>query len=560
MMKIENKVLSEYENMKLLSYKELPADFSEGVYWDELKDLYVPGVLKGCFHDESGRLKLLFSEKDNHVGVIAATRLGKTTSYIIPTVLAFAIQKIKRNMVICDPKGEIYQACAATLQKEGYEVKLLNFRDQDHSEYWNKMTEIYRAYVRAKHTIDEVELVEVDGVAKNRFLGRIYDDLEKLERAINEMQMRRESEVDKMISSFALMVCPTFSSKDPTWEDGARQLFEAFIYGMLEDSERRDNPITEHNFSMNTLIKILDSIVVGDSEVNDNGFFTLRNDDSKALTMARDILISTPRATRAGYYATLTTKISAFREVTTRTITSCNSFEFSELMKGKPVAIFIDFRDEIRLSYQTIQLFIQSLYTFLIGEANKITPFHKLEVPWYFVLDEFGNFPAIKDFDTVISACAGRNIWFILVMQSYAQLENVYEGKVAKIVRDNLNVKVFFGSNDYTTLKEFSNECLLMTRIAPSGALNGEGENILAREIETIPLVTMSTLAQLEAGDCLVREVNKPVLASRMERYFTCAEMKDLPKANEADYVCKKVDPFDKKYLFRVRKAKKRGF
>ena len=554
MMRIENKVLSEYENMQLLRYDELPEDHPQSVYWDELHTRYMPGVLKGCFR-VNGRLKLFFSEQDNHVGVVAATRQGKTTSYIIPTVLSNALQKIKRNMVICDPKGEIYQACAATLVREGYDVKLLNFRDQDHSEYWNQFTEIYRAYLRARDTLDEVVLVESNGRVKNQFLGRVYTDLGKLDRAVNEVRSRRMGEVEKMISSYALMVCPSLSVKDPSWEDGARQLLEAFIYGMLEDIDRHDNPITEDNFSMNTLIKIVDSIVVGDTEVKDHGFFTGRKDDSKALILARDILISTPRNTRAGYYTSLVTKLAPFREVTTRTITSCNSFEFSDLIGGKPVAIFIDFRDELRLSYHTIQLFIQSLYTFLIGVANTL-PNHRLEVPWYFVLDEFGNFPAIKDFDTVISACAGRNIWFILVMQSYAQLDNVYEGKVAKIVRDNLNVKVFFGSNDYSTLTEFSNECLSHTRIAPMGALNGEDEYIRTRQPETIPLVTRSRLALLTAGECVVREVNKPVLSSRMERYFLCEEMNSLPKADERDYICN-IDPYADKYLYTVKRLRK---
>lgn len=557
MMRIENKVLSEYENMLLVHYDELPEDHPGGVYWDELHKVYMPGVLKGCFR-VNGRLKLFFSEQDNHVGVVAATRQGKTTSYIIPTVLANAMQKVKRNMVICDPKGEIYQTTAATLVKEGYDVKLLNFRDQDHSEYWNPMTEIYRAYLRARDTIDEVKLIDTDGVAKNEFLGRIYTNVTKLDRAINEVKARRMGEVEKMISAYALMVSPSLSQKDPSWEDGARQLLEAFIYGMLEDIDRHDNPITEKNFSMNTLIKIVDAITVGDTEVHDHGFFTGRKDDSKALILARDILISTPRNTRAGYYTTLTTKLAPFREVTTRTITSCNSFEFADLIGDKPVAVFIDFRDELRISYHTIQLFIQSLYTYLIGVANTM-PNHRLDVPWYFVLDEFGNFPAIKDFDTVISACAGRNIWFILVMQSYAQLDNIYEARVAKIVRDNLNVKVFFGSNDYSTLTEFSNECLSHTRIAPMGALNGEDEHIRTRQPETIPLVTRSTLALLKAGDCVVREVGRPVLASRMERYFLCKEMNDLPKADERDYVCR-IDPYDEKYLYTLKRLRKSSF
>ena len=82
----------------------------------------------------------MYSSDENHVGVIAATRLGKTTSYVIPTILSFARQKIKRSLIISDPKGEVYKYTAEELKKQGYEIKLLNFRNYRKSECWNMLT------------------------------------------------------------------------------------------------------------------------------------------------------------------------------------------------------------------------------------------------------------------------------------------------------------------------------------------------------------------------------------------------------------------------------------
>ncbi|HIS35627.1 TPA: TraM recognition domain-containing protein [Candidatus Scatousia excrementigallinarum] len=163
-------------------------------------------------------------------------------------------------------------------------------------------------------------------------------------------------------------------------------------------------------------------------------------------------------------------------------------------------------------------------------------------------------FPALRDFDTTISACAGRNIYFTLVIQSYAQLNNVYGKDVAEIILDNLNVKIFLGSNNYDTLQQFSRECGEMTRISPLSALNGSRSEIEHYELETIPLITRSRLSCFEPGECVVLEANcDHVLLSRLERYYLCPEFSSLPMASEHEYTCA-VNPFDEKYLFTIKK------
>ena len=206
-------------------------------------------------------------------------------------------------------------------------------------------------------------------------------------------------------------------------------------------------------------------------------------------------------------------------------------------------------RDEVKTNYAVISLFVQDLYIYLIKEANKRAN-GKLEVPWYFVLDEFGNFPRMRDFETVISACRGRNIYFSLVIQSYAQLEGVYGKNTAEIIKDNLNVHIFIGSNNYDTLEAFSRECGKVTRVAPLSALNGDSELMNLYQLETIPLLPVSTLAHLEEGECVVTEANTgEVLWSKLERYYKCKEFERIPydrseRANRAD-------PLDKKYNYK---------
>lgn len=553
-MKTSNELLQGYENTALVHYDDADG-LPNTVNYEDLPDLQVSGVLKAN-RKVNGKLVQTYSALENHVGVIAATRLGKTTSYVIPTVLSFARQKVKRSMIISDPKGELYRLTAATLAKEGYRVKLLNFRDYRCSECWNLLTPVYRKYRKAISVCDEVTLEQTENGERNRFRGKIYEDQTELDEDIERITKMLLDEVENDVDTVASMFITTESKRDPYWEDSAREVLKGFLWAMLEDSEKEENPITEDTFSFNTVLNILASIKDDNgASYEDEGYFSDRGESSRAYRLVKNILLENGNVTRRCILAVFNTKMAPFRECAMRLITSCNSFEMSELAEG-PIALFIDYRDELKVHYQIISLFIQDAYRFLIEHANENSG-GKLKTPFYFMLDEFGNFPAIRDFDTTISACGGRNIFFMLIIQSYAQLNNVYGRDVAEIIRDNLNVHVFLGSNNPETLDAFSKECGLRTRISPLSALNGRSEDIEHYQIETIPLVPKSALSHLAVGECVITEANSGfVLFSKMERYYLCDEFKDLPQLSEREYRCS-VNPFDKRYTYTPTKPSK---
>lgn len=550
-MKINELLLSGYDNSILKNFNELRPGVLNTHRFKEICDKAVAGVLKANFYKD-GELIQMYSQNENHVGVIAATRLGKTTSYVIPTILSFAFQKIKRSMIISDPKGELYKFTAQTLRDNGYEVKLLNFRDYRKSECWNILTPIYRKYVAVKNIPKEVVFVEDEkGTALNSFRGKAYKSQTELDETIETLINFGLDDVGNDIDTIANMIAPTLSTKDPYWEDTARELLKAFIWAMLEDTQDKSNPITEDTFSFSTILSVMSTFKdEGSSAYGDKGYFSSRPHTSRAYEMAHYAILENAPTTRRCVISSFNAKMSVFRENAMRLITSCNSFDMSELTGEKPIAIFINYRDELKVHYQIISMFVQDAYRFLIERATE-KPNGKLDVPFYFILDEFGNFPQIKDFENTISACAGRNIWFILIIQSYAQLDSVYHDN-AKIIRDNLNMHVFFGSNNPSTLEEFSRECGNMTRISPLSALNGREEEITQFEKETIPLVPKSRLAHFDQGECIITEANCGyVLLSKLERYYTCEELNGLPQVDVSDYEVK-VNPSDKRYNYRV--------
>lgn len=539
-----------HENMKLVRYDELAEEGIKTVKYSELGNFTNDGVLKACFHDENGELVQLYTEQGNHVGVIAATRLGKTTSYVVPTIISFAKQKVKKSFIVSDPKGEIYRITAETLKKEGYKIKLMNFRDYKHSEFWNPLTPIFRKYKKMQAVYDSVEAVQIDGEWKYKFNGKIYDDQEHLDRDVEDERKDILDDLSNDIDNMCRLVVTTVVVKDPTWEDGVRSLFKAFIYAMLEDSEKEENPITEETFSLDTIFRIVSTFGENSRSdgVFDKGYFSSRDEKSQAYILAKPIIIDVYGNTRGSYMSVWQDKFSGFMELITRRITSCNSFEIDELGDG-PIALFLCYRDELKAHFATITMFVQNAYAYLIEKASANRN-GKLDVPFYFILDEFGNFAPIKDFATTISACAGRNIWFILIVQSYAQLSAVYGADVSSVIRDNLNVHAFFGSNNPETLEEFSRECGQYTRISPLSAANGRGVDIEKYELETLQLVTKSRLSHFSPGECIVTEANCGyVLLSSLERYFGCDEFASLPECDYRDYVVE-INPSDDKYRY----------
>lgn len=543
-------ILSGYENMPLLYYTDDAASkLPNIVSYEDLPNRDIVGVLKSNRYVD-GKLVQQYTTNENHVGVIAATRLGKTTSYIIPTILSNANRKVKRSFIVSDCKGEIYRTTAVTLRNAGYKVKLINFRDYLHSECWNPLTPIFRKYQRALHIADEVQAVDLPNNCYGyEFQGEVYSNQLDLDKVIRRVKKMIIDDAYNDIDQIATTIINSEATKEPYWTDSARELLKAFLIAMLEDSTKAVDPITEETYSFNTILELSGSMSAADEKrFNDEGYFSRRPSQSKAYKIVKGILINNAGTTAACILSIFYSCMAVFKDVAPRVITSANSFEMSELIDG-PTAVFIDYRDESKMHYQLISLFVQETYKYLIGYANE-QPMGKLEVPFYMILDEFGNYPKINNFETVISASGGRNIYFILVLQSYAQLGNVYGKDVAEIIRDNLNMHVFFGSNNPETLEMFSKECGKITRVSPISAYNGSKDYVEKYEIETIPSVPKSMLSHFEPGECIITEANSGyVLFSRLERYFLCDEFKNLPQEECKQYKCS-INPFDEKYTY----------
>ena len=516
-----------YDNSILCDYTTYQENHPESTfYYDDLKNHEIHGLPICSSRDKSGRLRVTFTD-NTHILAIGATRSGKTTGYIIPTVNFLHAKGNKPSMVISDPKLELYRQTAQGFIDDGYRVLLYNFQDHRHSNHWNPLTDIYRTYQKYLHMEELVTVVEEGGNIYNQFMGKIYESQEDLDTAIRHEKEDLYSVVDNMIISLAGAICPVKKETDPYWEMTSAALIQGFLWGMLEDSDPThcDNPITENTYSFDTMLRIFErfNILDDNNSLNDAGYFSTRPMTSRARELVYNSIIRlSATSTRSCIMSSFLTAIKKLQDISIRNITKANSFSMEELDDGTPTVIYIAYKDEDTLHYDIISMFISNLYTTLITTARKKGG--KLDTPFYFLLDEFGNFPAFNSFEKVISACGGRNLWFVLVVQSYAQLYRVYGKETAEIIIDNLNMHIFFGSNNPQTKQAFSQECGNHVILSPLSALHGTGERISTYEKESVPLIPVSRLSYIEPGECIVTQMKGDVLWSRMERSYLCPE------------------------------------
>lgn len=87
---------------------------------------------------------------NTHALVIGGTGSGKTQGLVIPTIQTNAFSDLNPSMIITDSKGELFQTQSLLLQKQGYDIEVLNLRDATNSISWNPLVTIYDKWLQAQ--------------------------------------------------------------------------------------------------------------------------------------------------------------------------------------------------------------------------------------------------------------------------------------------------------------------------------------------------------------------------------------------------------------------------
>lgn len=499
---------SPLENSRFLTDKERDSYFP-GFDFDDAAASSKDGIPVRAVLDKKGHLQVNLLG-GAHSLVIGATGSGKTTTFINPMIQILGATSAGSSMIMTDPKGELFSLHSKYLQSRGYNVMVLDLRDTYSSYRWNPLESVwdmYQDYVEAGKGIF-VHRDSPEGYPDLQWMGTIlpgdqwyeyrgyaYADRERL---VDDISVTRQKIYDEMyedLNDLISVICPIESKDDPVWEKGARSIIMAVCLAMLEDSEVPELGMTREKFNFFNVNKIIANSEDNFRELK--AYFDGRSPLSSAVTLSRQV-VSAADSTLSSYMSIAFDKLSMFNDRGLCGLTSAtdiNPADFAE----RPTALFMKIPDEKDTRHGLAAVFILCIYKALIKVASAR---EDLSLPRnvYFILDEFGNMPKIEKFDKMITVGRSRKIWFNMVVQSYSQLNNVYGEQVADIVKSNCGVKMFIGSNDIGTCKEFSELCgnvTVSTRSLSSSLGSKEGEMNVSTQLQTRPLIYPSELQKL---------------------------------------------------------------
>lgn len=446
-----------------------------------------------------------------HSIIIGSTGSGKTTTFINPTIQIIANTSAKSSMIMTDPKGELFQLHSAALSDLGYKTMVLDLRDPYSSFRWNPLGDIFDRYQEYIHTGDEIyrhrdsvsgyelrlnDPLEAFTDVWYEFEGTAYADRGEMINLIKTKRQRLYDDIYEDLNDLITVLCPIESKDDPVWEKGAKNIIMAVALAMLEDSENPALEMTREKYNFFNINK-----AIGNSDDNYRqlkDYFGGRPKLSKAASLSRQVL-SAPEDTLNSYMSIALDKMSIFHDEGICSLTSETDID-PLMIAEEPTALFLKIPDEKDTRHALAALFLLSIYKALIKLSSQR---EDLALPRnvYYLMDEFGNMPRIEKFDKMITVGRSRKIWFNMVVQSFAQLENVYGKTIADIIKSNCGMKMFIGSNDIATCEEFSKLCgnysVSTTSVSSSLSSLKSGDMNMTSSVQQRPLIYPSELQRL---------------------------------------------------------------
>ncbi|MCQ2413324.1 MAG: type IV secretory system conjugative DNA transfer family protein [Clostridia bacterium] len=499
-------ITANLENSRWLNEKEKKQYFKSYKY-SELSNVTKDGIPVWAKINAKGNDMEVGFNSPCHSIIIGSTGSGKTTTFVSPMIQLLAATAAGSSMIVTDPKGELFNLHSAFLQSRGYDVKVIDLRDTYSSYRWNPLDGIWDTYQRmlkvtegvyARTDNAEKSTLKLTAPAKEyveqwfEYNGRAYPDYRSVVDAVNMEKKKIFDEVYEDLNDLVSVLIPVQNEKDPMWEKGARSIVLAVLLAMLEDSENPALGMTKEKYNFFNMTKILQN--------STNDYFELRNYFagrsvlSKAFALSKQVC-DAAETTRASYMSVLYEKLTMFNDAGICALTSASDFS-PERLADHPTALFLKIPDEKDTRHNLAAIFILNIYKTLIKIASAT---EDLTLPRnvYFIMDEFGNMPKIDKFDKFITVGRSRKIWFTMIIQSYAQLNNVYGEAVADIVKGNCGIKMFIGSNDMGTCKEYSELCGNITVVSTSTSKSGKKDFSISESAQVRPLIYPSDLQRL---------------------------------------------------------------
>lgn len=536
---------NELEDTKWMTVKQLKKLKEFKVTdWEKQKEKS-DGIVIGA--EKKGNKVEIITTEHLHALIVGTTGSGKTTGFVDQNISILSRSRQKPSLVITDPKGELYQKHVNQLEQEGYKISVLDLREPYSSARWNPMNVLTRR-------IRLVKELENNLRSEN---GKYYGGGEEFisYQAARLRVQELKDEIYENAQDLVYTLCPIQNRDQPNWEQGARNLIFGLVLAFCEDCIK--GKMDEKQLLLFNVYHNITKYCSEDTTALKEYLLRGRDEFSKVRGLVNTVLITSDK-TLTSYLSELNTYIQQLSDDGILSLTSGNDLEIVS-MDESPNAVFIIVPDERFTRHRFVTLFITQMYKELVEKANlnyrrgeKNTAELKRNV--YFILDEFGNIPKIENMEGMVTVARSRGVRFLFVLQSLSQLTTKYGKEVANTIKDSCNIKLFIGSDDYETRREFSELC--GQKKIKNFSVNTSGESSASSNTgaSNQPLITVGMLERIngaEKGDAIVSVRGYEPIWSRFTPSY---ELKEIYfQAGEAGARKREPRLFEKnKYVFDI--------
>ncbi|MCH5209454.1 MAG: type IV secretory system conjugative DNA transfer family protein [Oscillospiraceae bacterium] len=389
---------------------------------------------------------------NNNIMGVGGSGSGKTRFLIKPNIL-----QANCSYVITDPSGEILEATGEFLKKQGYEIKVFNLVQMEHSCSYNPF-----AYIRNEEGV----LTMITALIKNT-------------------------------------TPPNAMQSDPFWEKAEIALLQALCFYLYYECNIEDR-------SFSSVMRLLRCAEVRDGQADyvstlDIMFNDLKDKNPEHIAVRQYAVFKQAAGkTAQSILVSCAVRLTIFNMRSIENLTSVDNIDLASI-GDKPTALFcitpiVDTTFNFLIAMMYTQLF-ETLYFHAENQCKG----KRLPVHVRFLLDEFANIGTIPDFEQKLSTMRKYEISCTIVLQNLAQIKTMYKDSWETIT-GNCDTFVFLGGQEESTLKYISEKLGKETIKTQNSSRNygrqggsSQSYNAAGRE-----LMTPDEISKMSTAECIV--------------------------------------------------------
>lgn len=463
---------------------------------EDIKPYVDPAFENNIILTQTERLTMNSRPKDpktarnKNVLIVGGSGSGKTRFWLKPNLLQCTSKTYPTSFVVTDPKGDIVVSCGHALQKNGYQIKILNSLNFKKSMHYNPF-----AYI---HSEKDILKLVTTLIANTKGEGKAGDDF---------------------------------------WVKAETLLYTALI-GYIH----YEAPVEEQNFS--TLIEFINAMEVREDDEDFKNPVDLMFDELKkckpdhfAVRQYAKFKLSAGKTAKS-ILISCGARLAPFDIQELRELTAYDELQLDTLGDRK-TALFIIMSDTDDTFNFLISMCYTQLFNLLCEKADDVYG-GRLPVHVRCLIDEAANIGQIPRLEKLVATIRSREISCCLVLQAQSQLKALYKDSADTII-GNMDCSIFLGGKEPGTLKELA-AALGKETIDSYNTGESRGREVshslnyqkLGKE-----LMSVDELAVLDGGKCILQLRGvRPFLSNKY----------DLTKHSLYRYTA----DYDKKYAFDI--------